>query len=431
MSRVPPTRRVIQINKGIVAPIPPRPRSLRPRAAGEYPHVSPVYRDVAVQFASPLLGGPPICDELLAFVQHVFTEEEAALVRHLGGMTWRTADEIARLECRPVAEIQLVLEKVASQKRAIAGERRRKGWRYRLLPIVPGMFELVLIGESPETMSPWHRRFAELFEALFDTGYLVDYQSHPVPWVRFLPLQGLADSHPAALPCEKLEVVLDRFQTFGIGSCQCRMSANVVGKVCDKPLEVCAVMGDWAERGIQQGWLRSVSKAALLDIKREAESHGLVTWIMNIESTTGQASCSCCGCCCKAMRMVNDFNAPGVVAPPHFVPHFDETKCTYCGKCALTCPLGAITADTRGEHVQHNPVRCIGCGLCASACTSAQAIQMQQVPAYRLPYRSWLSFLLANGAAMLGNSWSVWRRRARKIDEAGLAGPQPEKAREC
>ena len=33
------------------------------------------------------------------------------------------------------------------------------------------------------------------------------------------------------------------------------------------------------------------------------------------------------------MRMVNEFNAPGMIAPPHFLPRLDAAKCTYCGKC--------------------------------------------------------------------------------------------------
>ena len=54
------------------------------------------------------------------------------------------------------------------------------------MPIMPGIFEMVLIGESPESMSPWHRRFAELFEALYETGYTMDYQrgqTRPSPFV--------------------------------------------------------------------------------------------------------------------------------------------------------------------------------------------------------------------------------------------------------
>ena len=41
---------------------------------------------------------------------------------------------------------------------------------------------------------------------------------------------------------------------------------------CGKPLGNCTVMGQWAERGIAQGWLRPVSRQTVLEIKREAEA---------------------------------------------------------------------------------------------------------------------------------------------------------------
>ena len=164
--------------------------------------------------------------------------------------------------------------------------------------------------------------------------------------VRYLPVGKAIDAHPMALPSDKLEVVLDQFETFGIGQCQCRMAMQVLGRGCGKPLGNCTVMGQWAERGIEEGVLRQVSKKEALEIKREAESHGLVNWMMNVESPRGQCSCSCCGCCCHALRAVNEFNAPGFIAPPHFLPRLDPAKCVSCGRCAKNCPMGAIIVDT-------------------------------------------------------------------------------------
>ena len=142
----------------------------------------------------------------------------------------------------------------------------------------------------------------------------------------------------------------------------------------------------------------------MLEIKREAEAHGLVTWMMNIASTKGQCSCSCCGCCCKAMRTVSEFNAPNLFAPPHFLPAFDLSRCTYCGLCAKQCPMGAIAVDALGKMHLHRAERCIGCGLCAVACGRQQAVSMEAVPDYRLPYKSWFSYLLRGAPAMLRTS---------------------------
>lgn len=404
-------RRVIVVNRQIIGPPEPRQKNVRPRQLSDYAHVPPAYRDVARRLSSPLLMGPPICDELIEFVQHLFTEEEAGCARHLGMIRGKTARQIARAERRPVEQIEPVLRRMAFETRSIAAGGPDEKQRYHLLPIVPGIFEMVLIGQSPETMTPWHRRFTELFEALYDTGYGVDYQGGSVPMVRYLPVGRAIETHPMALPTDQLEVVLDQFDTFGVGNCQCRMAAQVMGQGCGKPVFNCTVMGQWAERGIKDGWLRDVPKKEVLAIKREAESHGMVNWMMNVASTKGQCSCSCCGCCCKALRAVNEFNAPGAIAPPHFRPQFDLAKCTFCGRCAKSCPMAAITVDMGQKTHKYLAERCVGCGLCALACEARRAVAMQPVPDYKLPYRSWFSMIARALPGMLKTSWKVWRER--------------------
>jgi Pyruvate/2-oxoacid:ferredoxin oxidoreductase delta subunit len=404
-------RRVIQVNKDVIGPSNPRRKTVRIKKATDYPGVPAAYLSLAKKLSNPLLFGPPICDELMAFLQHAFTEEEAEFARRLSAASGRSAEDVARAAGRPADEVAPILHRLAFEKRTIGCDGTDETRRYRLMPVMPGMFELVLIGESPDSMTEWHRRFAELFEALFETGYILDYQDRRASLIRFLPLGGVAGAHPMALPSDKLEVVLDRYDVFGVGHCQCRMVADTVGQPCDKPLEVCTVMGPWTKLGIEAGWLRQVSKKNILEIKREAESHGLVTWVMNVESTGGQVSCSCCGCCCKAMRIVSEFNAPGLAAPPHFMPRFDNATCTHCGRCARACPMGAITVDTSQKTLNHQPARCIGCGLCMLACEKQQAISIEPVPDYRLPYKSWFSLLMRTAPGMLRTSWKVWRSR--------------------
>jgi Pyruvate/2-oxoacid:ferredoxin oxidoreductase delta subunit len=388
---------------------------VRPKTRADFPGVPRVYLDVATKLASPLMTGPPLCDELVAFVRHLFTEDEASVVRHLGQFAGRRAADIAKAAHRPVEQIEPILERLAVGKRAIAASGPLGNTKYRLMPIMPGIFEMVLIGESPETLSPWHRRFAELFQALYETGYIGEYQqgrTGPAPFVRVLSVGSTIEAHPMALPSDRLEVVLDRYSVFGVGQCQCRMTMQVAGHGCGKPVSNCTAMGEFAAQGIRQGWLRPVSRANVLEIKREAESHGLVTWVMNAEAAKGQASCSCCGCCCYAMRMVNEFNAPGVMAPAHFLPRIDHTRCTYCGQCVRHCPMGALLMDARQRTYQHLRARCIGCGLCVVACGDRHAVVMEPVPDYQLPYRSWFAYQLRATAGMVKNAWTVWRQRA-------------------
>ena len=109
--------------------------------------------------------------------------------------------------------------------------------------------------------------------------------------------------------------------------------------------------------------------------------------------------------------MINEFNAPGIIAPPHFLPRLDGSRCTHCGKCALNCPMGAIVVDTQQKKYTHLLERCIGCGLCALACDRQRAVVMQPVADYRLPYRSWFSLIAHALPGTLMTNWKVHRQR--------------------
>jgi MinD superfamily P-loop ATPase len=111
------------------------------------------------------------------------------------------------------------------------------------------------------------------------------------------------------------------------------------------------------------------------------------------------------------MRIVNQVNAPGVMAPAHFLPQFDDAKCNFCGKCAGKCPMGALVVDPGKKLRSHRQQRCIGCGLCAVACTQRGAVAMEPVPHYRLPYQSWFSLLFHAGPGMLHSAWHAWKSR--------------------
>jgi electron transport complex protein RnfB len=406
--------RVIQVNAGIVGPRRPEPRlrSVRPKKLSDYPGVPAPYLDVAKTYSSPLLMGPPTCDELIALVEHMYTEEEASLVRHLRALPGKTAAAVAAAEGRPVEEVRPILERLAHEKFVLLSSGSANKKRYYLMPIAPGTFEMTMVRTSLDTLTDWHRRFAELFAALYETGFFVDYTVHPVPWVRYVPVGETIEAHPKALPSDRLEEVLDRYKAFAVGLCQCRMTEQIVGRGCDRPLENCVVFGSVAELLIRNGKMRRVEEKEVLEIKTAAAAAGLASFIAEIKlgENVGGASCSCCGCCCGALRTISQFNAPGLIAPPHFMPRVDLAKCTYCGKCAKVCPVGATVVDVKGKLHQHLPQRCIGCGLCAVACDKGQAIQMEPTPKHRRPPRSLFSALLHIAPNYLRNAWSVWRK---------------------
>lgn len=402
--------RIIEVRDHIIGPPEPKTNTVRPRQLGDYPGVPQVYLDLAKKMSTPLLSNPPICDELMAFIQHTWTEEEASTIRHLHPMRGMSAEEIAKAEGRPVEEIQPILDRLTKEKWSIDVSGKDGKEKYKLIRILGGVFEFVLINQHMDSLSDWHRRFAELFENLYETGWFLDYASKGAGFVTYLPIGESIEANPMAIPTDKMEEWLEPFGLFAVGQCQCRMTMESLGQGCGKPISNCAVVGEMAERLVRDGILRKVERKEFFEIKAEAEAHGLVNWMLNVKNTKSQSSCSCCGCCCHNFRMVSEFSAPSLIAPPHFRPSFDDAKCTHCGKCARNCPMAALVVDTKGKTREYLTLRCIGCGLCVLACDKEQAITMQAAQDYKPPLKSMASLGVRALPDLLMNSWRFHRK---------------------
>ena len=394
------SNRFVQKKNNVIEPVPARRENYTARPAGGYPSVHRVHLEIAELYAREAPDGKLYCDELIDFIQHVFTEEEASVCRFVKpGAYTNTAAAIAASAHRPVEEVTTILDRLAHEKRVIMSFGKGDKKVYIRMPIVPGMFEMALMRTSMDSLTPWHRRFAELFMKLYECGFLhhsgrrrssgetgKTKTKARQPVFRYLPVNQTINTSQVALPSDKLEEIFAPFETFAVGLCQCRMTEEIVGRGCGRPMEVCVTMGNIAKAGILSGRTRQVELKEVLEIKAEAEAAGLVTMAMNAHPDFGSnTSCSCCGCCCHALRMVSEFSLPSRLSPPHFIPNLDSSRCSYCGKCALSCPMGAITVDVKNKSFQRNPDRCIGCGQCAVACNKEKALVMEPVPDYEPP----------------------------------------------
>lgn len=348
-------------------------------------------------------------DGLVALVQHMYTEEEAEVLRHLKPWRARKAASIAGASGIPLDEVEAVLHTLAHEKYVIGSYGQGDTERFALLPIVPGAFESALIRISPDSVTPWHRRFAELYEELVATGYHLDYFKKPLNAVRYLPVGESIQNEAMAYPSDRLEAILERYKDFAVGVCQCRLSKQLTGGGCGRMLETCTVMGDLAPLMVEQGRMRAASMKEVLEIKGAAEKEGLVTWMMNEDSGKfTNASCSCCGCCCGALRTITEFNSPGFIARPHFMPMVEGADCTLCGKCSAVCPMKAFILEGEGEEKRlvHRRERCIGCGLCAVACPKA-SLAMRPAPGSRKTPGGWPSYLARYAPRYLRNALRV------------------------
>lgn len=358
------------------------------------------------RYASPWMGGPPASDILIELVAHMFTEDEAEVVRHLPILRPQTAETVAKRSGLPLQVARQRLDHCADLKRVIlAGGNPRK---YTILPVVPGTFEMALMTTDLSSRNEWHRKFSEIFERLWETGYMADYHRYTKAPVRYLPVRRVQDTLHRAWPSQKLEEILEPFDLFAVGHCQCRMAMEFVGKGCGKPTENCLAFGPAAQAVIDRDMMRAIDRDEAIAIKRDAEENGCVSWMINAGGSWGNSSCSCCGCCCHGLRTAKEFNIPGIISRPHFLPDRNVENCTMCMKCARVCPMDAWIGEEDGLYF--NSARCIGCGLCVIAC-KFDALDLKPVEAPPEPEQSRLRLIYKMLPGHAVNSAVVFARR--------------------
>ncbi len=316
----------------------------------------------------------PVNDKLAMLLSQIFSSEEAGLAR-VFPMRPATAASLARRAGIPVETAEQLLDDMA-QRGVIGTFSSAHGRKYMLLPIIPGIFEMQMWRDAGDERT---RRFAELVEEYYDRDY---YRFSTVQGaVKVIPVQQHIDSQPGVLPSDRVSELIGSHTSFALAACCCRTSAALRGVPCSKPREVCMAFGSLADYAIERGMARRVGRAEISDAAALAEEAGLVHITDNVVSAN--FLCSCCSCCCAALKVITDFEFPWMVAKSHFLVTVDSSRCVGCGACVDRCPTAAL--QRREEHVLLDSECCIGCGVCVWAC-SQQTLELVPRPSYTPPH---------------------------------------------
>ena len=332
---------------------------------------------LAELFCSVSLVGPPMGDEVVALVAHAFSPDEAAVALHVPPYRKKPAELIAKKAGRPAAVIQPLLEAMAA-RRVISGGKRG----FMLLPLIPGMFEYVLMSGAD---TPWHREYARLLVELVDTGYFREYTKRSFPLIRNIPVQRPVEGKSRVLAADDLSEMLDREERFSVlNVCQCRQSLHFVGRDCKRATaeDGCLVFGSFAKNSVKKGNGRAVSREEMADIIVERREKNLIFMTGNIPPAKSNVICTCCDCCCHFLQMFRHESGRLALAPPRQLAAVDEERCTNCGLCAPACNTHAHALEEKVHRYRSDA--CIGCGLCVDACTFG-AIAMVENPAFKPP----------------------------------------------
>lgn len=180
-----------------------------------------------------------------------------------------------------------------------------------------------------------------------------------------------------ALPYEKVSGLIENGKSFAVNDCICRKRTRLLGKGCEKPLEICMAIGDEPDLFENSPWGgRIISKQEAYDLLQKAEEAALVHMTSNVKNGHFFI-CNCCGCC-DGQLAASVAGFTGVINS-HFYAEIDQDLCAACGICAdERCQVKAIE-ETDGSY-NVNRAKCIGCGLCATTCTTGAMRLFHKAP---------------------------------------------------
>ena len=365
--------------------------------------------DVYKRLAKTLDGLPqgyPATDSgvELAILRKIFSPEDAAMALRLKPLP-ETAAMVARRLHRPADEVRGALDRMAERGQIFSFRQRGRRY-YGLAPFIVGIWEFQLIHID--------RELAELFEAYAPT-LLGSLGSVAPALARVVPVNRRIEARAEILPYDDLKALLESCSSFRVADCLCRKEQGLLGKPCSHSSETC--MSFSKEPNAYQDspdWGREITRQEALELLDRLEDEGLVHCTYNFQREPFFV-CNCCSCCCGFLRAVNEHAAPYMLARSNYVSSIDLESCPACGDCGGDrCPVSAISAGADGYVVDHK--RCIGCGVCALAC-SYDAIRLVPRPESGrvTPPDTLIDWSLARvdhrhgrlkGAAMRG--WLVW-----------------------
>ncbi len=330
-----------------------------------------VYRNLARQLDSIPNRFPPTESGVeLRLLKKLFTPEEAQLASQMS-LEAETAAEIAARVGVDFHQARGLLKGMAS--RGLIGFQKREGeLAFSLKPFVVGFYEAQLPRMDAE--------LATLFEQYYQEGKAGLLREQPAVH-RVIPIGEAIPVGIDIFPYERASELIENAKSWGVRDCICRVQQRLVGKGCDRPVEVCLVFAPVEGVFDHSSIDRAITKDEALRILRQAEEAGLVHSTSNYRTGLDYI-CNCCTCCCGILRGIAEFGIPTAVAHSDFITVVDPRLCTGCGDCVDHCQFHALAVLELLATV--DPSRCVGCGLCASAC-STEALHLDRRPAGETP----------------------------------------------
>jgi electron transport complex protein RnfB len=214
------------------------------------------------------------------------------------------------------------------------------------------------------------KELAQIYEDYIWAEKLPEDSNDQQPMEISLPLRSLPVKVPINMsrpvaPYEDVKELIKKQNRIALTKCFCAVQQQLLGSSCNQPLEVCLLLGFYAEYYIEQGMGQKISQEEALDVLAKAEEAGLVHQIP--DSQDPGAICNCCPDCCGELRVVKMLPNPAALITCSYFCQPDPDLCNGCEICLDRCSMGAISI-TEDQVASINLDQCIGCGLCVNTC---------------------------------------------------------------
>ncbi len=328
----------------------------------------------------------------IRILKKIFEPDEAELFCDMR-MAFETAGQVAKRTGRPLEGLEHKLISMGKKGQLFAIQ-LGETWLFKMLPWVFGVFEFQL-GRIDKELAEMNEEYGPHFARGFFT--------RKPQLMQTLPIEETISVRQETLPFERVSALIEQNVSFLLNECICKKEGALVGKPCDRPLEVCMAMAPVPGVFDRSPVGRVITKEEAYSLLKKTEELGLVHLTSNVQN--GQFYiCNCCKCCCGVLRSINDLGIPaGDVINSHYYAEIDSELCMGCGLCAdERCQVGAVTEANGAYTVTRK--QCIGCGLCITTCPTE---------AIRLVRKSPEELVIP---PVTENDWSDERARMRGVD---------------
>jgi NAD-dependent dihydropyrimidine dehydrogenase PreA subunit len=296
----------------------------------------------------------------IQLLKRVFDVEEADMYLYL---TWNleTPKKIAERAGQDPETVSAILKRMA-EKGLLYPKREGDSWYYAAAPFAHGIAE--------HQVYRMDREWAELYEQYLREEKIPEEPPPNAPEKPLWPLRTLPVNAPVNVsrPIAPYEAVKDLIQNqdrIAVTKCFCAAQQELLESGCDQPLEVCIMLGFYADYYIELGMGRQITQEEALEILERSEEAGLVHQFA--DCVDPGCICNCCSDCCAGLRAIKQLPNPAALVISNHYSQVDEDLCNGCAICVDRCGFDAISM-TANNVAEINLDRCIGCGLCINVC---------------------------------------------------------------